>query len=255
MRSSAEFTRRALGALFLVVVVTASTAACAPGGGGGWGSPRPMPEYEVKVVNVNRGAQWLTPPVVAVHDRSVDVFTRGQRASLGVAQIAENGNVDPLVNSLTDAHGVASVEVAVSADEPPLAPGEETTVTLTGSWRANRLSLVSMLICTNDGFTGLDGVQLPARVGQSRSFYGQDLDAGSERNTEDFVDLVPPCQALNGVTDDDGAPGTGMSDPALAEGSVVRNHRGVAGLADLTAEAHGWDTRRPIIEVVVTRVA
>jgi hypothetical protein len=213
-----------------------------------------MPEYEIKLQNVNQGRQWLTPPVVAIHDQSVDVFNRGQRASEGVAQIAENGNVDPLVSSLEGARGLASVEVAVSADEPPLAPGEEHTLTLTGSRRSNMLSLVSMLICTNDGFTGVDGVYLPARVGQSRWFYGQDFDAGSERNTEDFADLVPPCQALNGVTDPDGAPGTGMSNPELAEGSVVRNHRGVTGAADLTAEAHGWDTSQPIIKVTVTRV-
>jgi Spondin_N len=252
MRSFNRLTRRALGALVLVAAGCATPAVVSADGGRR--PPSQPPEYEIRLVNVTR-TQWLTPPVVAVHERRVDVYTRGRPASQGVSQIAENGNVDPLVEALTGARGVASVEVATSADEPPLAPDEETTVTLTGSWRANRLSLVSMLICTNDGFTGLDGLSLPTRVGQARTFYGQDFDAGSEVNTEDMAHLVPPCQALNGVADDEGAPGTGMSDPELAERSVVRSHRGVTGIADLTPEAHGWDTSRPIVEVVVTRVA
>ena len=40
-------------------------------------------------------------------------------------------------------------------------------------------------------------------------------DAGTELNTEDFADIVPPCQGLIGVSSEDG--GTGMSDPSLAE--------------------------------------
>jgi hypothetical protein len=253
MRSSHGFTTRAPSALvsLVVVVIATATVACTHHGGGG-GSPSPM--YEVRLVNVARN-QWLTPPVVAVHDRSVDLYTPGQKASLGVAQIAENGNVEPLVGSLTGARGVASVMVAVSAEEPPLAPGEETTLTMSGRGFADRISLVSMLICTNDGFTGIDGSPLPTHVGQSREFFGSDFDAGSERNTENLADMVPPCQALNGVADDEAAPGTGMSNPDLAEGSVIRDHPGVTGSGDLTAAAHGWDTEQPIIKVVVTRVA
>jgi len=238
-------------ALALMAVLAAPTAASAQDGRR---PPSSSAEYEIELVNIN-STQWLTPPVVTVHDRRVDVYTRGREASPGVREIAENGNVDPLVNALTGARGVRSVDVAVSADEPPLAPGEGTTLSLTGAGRGDRVSLVSMLICTNDGFTGLDGLALPARVGRTRTFYGRDFDAGSEVNTEDLADIVPPCQELNGVVDDEGAPGTGMSDPALAEGSVIRNHRGITEVADLTAAAHGWDTRRPIIKVVVTRVA
>jgi hypothetical protein len=49
-----------------------------------------------------------------------------------------------------------------------------------------------MLICTNDGFTGSDGLRLPSKLGQSAMYYMAAYDAGSEINTEDFADIVPP---------------------------------------------------------------
>jgi hypothetical protein len=41
------------------------------------------------------------------------------------------------------------------------------------------------------------------------------------------ADIVPPCRALMGVSS--GEPGTGKSDPALAEGGVIHHHPGIEG--------------------------
>jgi hypothetical protein len=46
-----------------------------------------------------------------------------------------------------------------------------------------------MLICTNDGFTGVNKLKLPSEIGQSVTVRTQAYDAG----TELFADLVPPC--------------------------------------------------------------
>ena len=62
---------------------------------------------------------------------------------------------------------------------------------------------------------------------------------------------MPPCQGLTGVADDMGAPGTGRSDPALAEGGVVSSHPGIAGVADLLPDLHGWTD--PVATVVIER--
>jgi hypothetical protein len=75
-------------------------------------------------------------------------------------------------------------------------------------------------------------------------------DAGTERNTEDFADIVPPCQSLVGVSS--GEAGTGTSDPALAEGAVIHHHPGIAGGADLLTAVHGWTD--PVAEITVERV-
>ncbi len=124
---------------------------------------------------------------------------------------------------------------------------DSVTFEISAELGARRLSWVSMLICTNDGFTGLDSIKLPAHVGDEVTALTAGYDAGTEINTEDFADIVPPCQALVGVSS--GEPGTGTSDPALAEGGVIHHHEGIVGGADLVPEVHGWDVDQPVAEV------
>ncbi|MCG8416735.1 MAG: spondin domain-containing protein [Proteobacteria bacterium] len=209
--------------------------------------------YRVTITNLSE-KQWLTPPVVALHRPYVALFRAGYRAPNGVRELAENGNNAPLVEALDKSRAVADFAVGVSGDPPPLMPGESVTVELEARpWR-NRLSIATMLICSNDGFTGVDSVRLPVAVGRTRIYYTRAYDAGSEINTEDFADIVPPCQPLSGVFSDDD--GTGQSNPALAENSVVAPHRGIDGTlptSDLTVAAHGFDN--PIAVVEVTRIA
>jgi len=88
-----------------------------------------------------------------------------------------------------------------------------------------------MLICSNDGFTGVDSLALPAEIGDRSSMLTAGYDAGTEINTEDFADFVPPCQGLIGVSS--GEPGTGTTNPALAEGGVIHHHLGIAGGGDI----------------------
>lgn len=75
-------------------------------------------------------------------------------------------------------------------------------------------------------------------MGDSVTVLTNSYDAGTEINTEDFADLVPPCQGLVGVSP--GEAGTGASNPAHAEGGVIHMHPGVAGIADLIPAVHGW---------------
>jgi hypothetical protein len=103
-----------------------------------------------------------------------------------------------------------------------------------------------MLICTNDGFSGVDSLMLPGSG--STSVDTNAYDAGSEMNTEDFADIVPPCQGLIGVESDD--EGTGMSNPDLAEGGVITVHAGIQGGDDLTVADHGWSD--PVARITVT---
>lgn len=102
----------------------------------------------------------------------------------------------------------------------------------------------------NDGFTGVAGGRLPKHVGDTETIETNAYDAGTELNTEDFADLVPPCPMLTGVESDE--PGTGMSNPALAENGVIHAHEGILGIADLDPELHGWTD--PVARIEVTRV-
>jgi hypothetical protein len=193
--------------------------------------------------------QWFTPPVVATHRPATGMFTVDEPATFEVKEIAENGNLDPMVNALEEDRHVDEFVVAAAGSPPPLAPGNAVTIGISGDRGRKYLSFVSMLICTNDGFTGVDTLRLPKRVGDEVAVYTKAYDAGTEINTGDFADIVPPCQALNGVSSDDD--GTGSSDPDLVEEGVVHPHGGVQGGEDLTEAAHGWTD--PVGRITIER--
>ena len=131
--------------------------------------------------------------------------------SAGLQALAENGGVPDLVAELGGTAGFDDVVVAGSA---PIGPGDSAEVLVTAGPGTTRLSVAAMLICTNDGFGAVDRIPLP-RYGEMTATYGVAFDAGTEINTEDYDDLVPPC---------DGSGATGTTDPALAEGGVVHRH-------------------------------
>jgi hypothetical protein len=211
-------------------------------------------QYEVTITDLTSG-QPLTPPVVAAHHGKHTVFDVGQPASVSVREIAENGNSAPLLGFL-DADPLDQFAGFAESSTGPLVPegvpGDEmfeqsATLTVEAGRRANRLSFVSMLICTNDGFTGVDGLELPDKVGKATTEHTNSYDAFTERNTEDYADIVPPCQGLIG--DSSGEPGTGVSNPALAEGGVITHHAGIQGGAGLKPELHGWEDPVATLEV------
>jgi len=204
--------------------------------------------YEVTIENLT-GGQPFTPPVIATHRRATRIFKVGRAASFELKEVAENGNLPPLVEALEANRHVASVVVAVAGDPPPVFPGGSVTVSITSTRGAEFFSFASMLICTNDGFTGVDSRLLPRKVGQALVLYSDGYDAGTEINTEDFADIVPPCPPLTEVPSTD--PGIGMSDPLLAEGDVIRHHPGILGGDDLMPGLHGWTD--PVAKITITR--
>ncbi|MEM7337023.1 MAG: spondin domain-containing protein [Actinomycetota bacterium] len=196
--------------------------------------------YTITVENLTRG-QYLTPPNWAVHDVEASVFERRRPASPGLQSLAENGGVADLAAELTAAIDEAGRGTSGVAGDTPIEPGARRTFDVTTT--ADRLSLAAMLVCTNDGFAGLDGQGLPRYDGHSRTYYLPAYDAGTEINTEARTDLVPApfCGPGDGST---------MSNPDLAEGGVVRLHRTIQGTGDLGPE---FDWARRVAKVTVTR--
>lgn len=223
--------------------------------------------YEVSIKNLTSSTptagppatgQWFTPPIIATHRKATGLFTVGESASFEVKEIAENGNLSPTQGTLLENRRVDEVVVAASGNPPPLAPANEVTVTLSGDRGRKYLSFVSMLIRTDDGFTGVDTLRLPKKVDDEVVVETASYDAGMEINTEDVADIVPPCQALNGVSSSDS--GTVTSDPNLAENGVIHPHPGINSTADtdpndggddLTRAAHGWSD--PVGQITITR--
>ncbi|NNE72028.1 MAG: hypothetical protein HKN26_00020, partial [Acidimicrobiales bacterium] len=173
-----------VGAFLVPTAATASTR-------------RAPTRYLVTIENLSN--QPLTPPVLATHSAAVSAFAAGAPASPGIQGLAENGDVPGLVAELSsNRRMIGSVQVAEAGDPPPLEAGESVTVEIDALRRHRRLTIASMLICTNDGFAAAE-IRLPGRAGLQTTHYLNSYDAGTERNTEDFDDLVPPCGPLTGV--------------------------------------------------------
>ena len=186
--------------------------------------------YDVTIYNLTHG-QILSPPVVAAHSRGVSIFTPGVAATPGLAAEAEDAQHAVLVTELEDAG--ATVEIGAGG----IMPGGHIVVSIETSRHNRRISVVGMLVTTNDAFYGLNGVRAG---GRSNSYYVPAYDAGSEENNED-CDFIPgpPC----------GNPLVRATDKA--EG-FVHIHNGVHGGADLVPAMHDW--RNPVAKIVVTRV-
>jgi hypothetical protein len=178
--------------------------------------------WSVTVTNIaSPGAQPLSPPLFVVHSRKADVWSVGEIASHGVAAIAEDANNAVLESALPGLTGVKRVFTGAGG---PIGPGQSRTFRVESGGPFNRLSLLTMLVNTNDGFTGLDSLRLSGRGGSLTTMaYG----AGSERNNELRSHIPGPCCGNPFVRD--------------PEGAVIRHHEGITGRGELSPAAYDWD--------------
>ena len=132
---------------------------------------------DVKITNLTQGLHF-TPLLVSAHMETSDVFEVGTEASTALATMAEGGDISGLVAA--SAAGTVNVE---NPAEGFLAPAAMTTVMDMDTGDNDRLSIVAMLLPTNDGFVGLDSWSIPEEAG-TYTVYLNAYDAGSEANDE-----------------------------------------------------------------------
>ena len=208
--------------------------------------------YEVTITNLTPG-QPITPPLLVTHSRDVGIFTPGEMASEQLQQLAENGNAELLVEELKNKPGVLDIVQGTAPLVPANDPGEtglgySETFTVSAEGNMRYLSFASMLVCTNDGFAGADSVKLPFY--KEKTVYVKAFDARTEMNTEDFADLVPPCQGAIGVSSSED--GTGASNSAISEDGIVIPHPGIIGDEDLQKRVHAWNG--PVAKIDIVRM-
>jgi hypothetical protein len=240
MRSRRVRLAAVIGALGTLALAASSAGTAGP----------PETTYRVTIRNLTTG-QPFSPPVAATHRKAIRMFKVGSLASDELALIAQDGNEIPMFELFS---GSPHVTQAVDVGRPLTRMG--TTV---GSFTdsatfelaarpGDRLSLATMLICTNDGFLGLDAVKLPD---DAATFLLNGYDAGREQNTEQSVDLVDPCSAL-GPTPLPGDPdGNRDAEVATDPAEKIAHHPGISGAGELGA-AHAWSD--PVAEVTIERI-
>jgi hypothetical protein len=195
----------------------------------------------VEVTNLTN-AIYFTPLLVSAHDKYTHLFQPGVAATASLQAMAEGGDISGLVTDL-DAVGANNVENPAGG---LLAPGVTATANIEVN-RGNRyLSIVGMLLPTNDGFVGLDALPIPVFAG-SHTYYLNGYDAGTEANDEVITGGGAP--GVPGIPADPGGnSGSGASGVTGADyNHTVHIHPGIVGGAnsDLNLAVHkcrhgGW---------------
>lgn len=210
-------------------------------------------ELNVKVTNLTNGT-YFTPLLVAAHSDNIDLFEPGMPASANLQAMAEGGNISGLVNDVTNAGANYVANPAAGL----LAPGASTVAVInTSSKRNNRLSVVAMLLPTNDGFVGADSLEIPKESG-TYVYYLNGYDAGTEANDEIINGAGTPGSP--GIPRDpgnhQGVGATGVTNIEINR--TVHIHPGIigdmnptGGISDLNPIVHRWLNPVAKLEVVV----
>lgn len=210
-------------------------------------------EYSVTVTNLTRGI-YFTPLLVAAHDSGSSLFSAGQVASANLQAMAEGGDIAGLD---ADLQGLGANTVLNPASGL-LEPGASTTTTInTDNAPSNtQLSVVAMMLPTNDGFVGLNAVDLPTSVGHSVTFNVPAYDAGTEANDEIRGSGMPGVAGYPAPGPVDAASGNGGTGVNASIEGHVHIHRNVlgdfdnaGGTSDIDATVHRW--LNPVARITV----
>lgn len=212
-------------------------------------------QFTVNVQNLTQG-MYFTPLLVAAHDKSTHLFQSGATASTALQAMAEGGDISGLSNTVHNAGGQSSDNPAAGL----LAPGANTTTAVidTDGTDNEYLSVVAMMLPTNDGFIGLNAYKIPHTPG-TYTLNVNAYDAGTEANNELVAGGSGGAPGVPGIPaapgGDAGSNGTGAA--GADTNSHVHIHRGAlgdtdaaGGNSDLDSRIHRW--LNPVARITVT---
>jgi hypothetical protein len=200
-------------------------------------TPEPVEySYTVSVTNLTY-AQPLSPLGVILHAES-KMWMVGESASIALENLAESGdNSDFIADS--------NVLAAISGEGVVL-PGAVSTVEISTTDRtATYFTAATMLVNTNDAFSGLTGIDISTlAVNDKKSWNLSVYDAGTEANSEAAGSIPGPADG-----------GTGF-DATRDDVDFVGYHSGVVSQDDglsssVLTQAHRFDN--PAVKLTITR--
>jgi hypothetical protein len=225
-------------ALCCVIAATASAA----GGVTGW---------HVKITNLTTG-QPMSAPLWTIHDSKQHIWQVGQQATNGATLIAEDAFSAPL-NALlqTQPHvlvsAIALPPITDPVTPPPIPPGAVREFDIGTKGKFDRVSMIWMLVRSNDAFTGLDSLKIGADNGKkgkksnknklkNRNLLVNAYDAGTEKNNEQAAFIPGPPFGHMFVRDQDA--------------QLIAPHPGLRADGDLAAYA--WSG--PVARIEITKL-
>ncbi len=181
--------------------------------------------YTVTVTNLTAN-QPMSPVALMMHSSNTSAWQTGVAASLALETLAESGD-SSLLAAMNGADGLTS-------GQGLLMPGMKESIELSAaSGTVDSLSILTMLVNTNDAFAGVNNVNLTQmslneRVTLSSIAY----DAGTEKNTEAKGTIPGPAdggEGFNALRDDvdrvHAHPGIISADDGLTDSVLNASHR------------------------------
>lgn len=198
-------------------------------------------EFEISVINLTNN-QPLSPVAVILHSSEYSPWRIGSAASSGLELMAEGGDNSDMIGA--DLNGIDSN--AASGTGIVVPGGSESISVAADSAGQTSLSVATMLVNTNDAFTGLAGVDLSAMAsGDSLTLVAPVYDAGTESNSEASGTIPGPAdggEGYNSARDD--------SDRVFRHAGVVTADDGLD--TSVLNESHRFDN--PAMRVTITRL-
>jgi hypothetical protein len=200
--------------------------------------------FDVSVTNLT-AAQPLSPLALVAHNDDYQAFMIGEPASNGLEVLAEGGDNSMLISEAVEAGAFTTV-----TGTGPIGPKSSSTVSITlaqDQLAAAELSLLTMLVNTNDAFTGVTEVSLSGlELGESMTMNALSYDSGTEANSEALGTIPGPAdggEGFNSVRDD-------LADHVTLHSGAITMDDGLN--TSVLTEAHRWDN--PTARVTITRV-
>ena len=168
--------------------------------------------YEVEIVNLTHN-QPFSPLALRAHGSDYTAWGIGESASLGIEYIAESGDNTEFLGTASSKKSATGTGI--------IGPGETAVIDLASKETDQYLTAVTMLVNTNDAFSGITGLNLnDLNIGDKKEVYLSVYDAGTEANDE-----------LSGTIPGPADGGTGF-DAERNDVGYVAMHPGVVGIDD-----------------------
>lgn len=194
-------------------------------------------EYRIDVVNLTT-AQPMSPVAVMLHNEG-RFWEIGMTASSALENLSESGNNTLILSE--------PIVIAQNSGTSALAPGmDESIVVSIEDTQPTYLSIATMLVNTNDAFTGVTALNISQlAINESISLTTSSYDAGTEQNSELAQTIPGPAASGEGYNE------------MRNDVDFVAMHPGVVSKDDgltqsVLTQEHRFDN--PTLSIVITRL-
>lgn len=200
----------------------------------------PNATYDVEVTNLTAN-QPLSPLAVILHKQGYIAWQAGSAASDGLEQLAEGGAPDAFLDEADSSPEVLDTQAGTTA----ILPGQSANVTVHGPATSSQVTIATMLVNSNDAFTGTAGQTLATlKVGQTLTLDVPAYDAGTEANSETAASVPGPAAGGEGYN------------PQRNDRDIVIVHPGIISVDDGLVNSALHESHRiqnPVARLAITR--